>query len=143
MSPDTVDYIIENEVTPEKIREIFARAYYSTDIDDDGDVIVTAESIRVYLSINKTHKLIKFSTFYGLDEDAPRESKHALANRMNHRVIFCRFTIPEGDEDTLVADYFLHFGERVTPFDIVSSFRLFALIVPSTIRDCDDDNLIK
>lgn len=143
MPPETAEYIVENEVTPETIRDIFSRAFYSTDLDDDGDVVVIAEPTSVLISINKDNRLLKYSTYYRVDETAPLNSKLAFVNKMNDDMVFCRFSIPEDHEDTLVADYFLPFGESISSFQIVSSLRLFALVVVSAIRDCDDDDLVK
>ena len=143
MASETTEYIVESEVTPENIRELFSRAFYNTGLDDDGDVVVNAEPISVFISINTNNRLLKYSTYYRVDETAPLESKLAFVNKMNDDLVFCRFSIPEDHEDTLVADYFLPFGESISSFQIVSSLRLFALVVVSAIRDCDDDDLVK
>ena len=140
---ETTEYIVESEVTPENIRDLFSRAFYNTDLDDDGDVVVNAEPISVFISINRNNRLLKYSTYYRVDETAPLESKLAFVNKMNDDVVLCRFSIPEDHEDTLVADYFLPFGESIFSFQIVSTLRLFALVVVNAISDCDDDNLVK
>lgn len=143
MPAETPEYIVESEVTPEKIRELFSRAFYSTRLDDDGDVVVNAEPISVYVSINKGNRLLVYSAYYKVDETAPLESKLAFVNKMNDDVILCRFSIREDHEDRLVADYFLPFGENISSFQIVSALRLFASVVVNAIRDCDDDDLVK
>lgn len=143
MPSETAEYIVESEVTPENIRKLFTRAFYSTHLDDDGDVVVNAEPISVFVSINKDNRLFKYSTYYGVDETAPLESKHAFVNKMNDGVVFCRFSIPEDHEDTLVADYFLPFVESISSFQIVSSLRLFASVVVNAIHHYDDDDLVK
>ena len=143
MPSETPEYIVESEVTPENVRDLFSRAFYSTHVDDDGDVVVNAEPMSVFISINRDNKLLKYSTYYQVDENAPLESKHAFVNKMNDDVIFCRFSIPESHEDTLVTDYFLPFGESISSFQIVSALRLFASVVVNAIRDCDDDDLVK
>lgn len=143
MTSETAEYVAESHVTPKKIRELFTRAFYGTHLDEDGDILVNAEPISVYVSINEDDKLLRYAAYYRIDGTAPLEAKHAFVNRMNDAVVFCRFSIPENDQDTLVADYYLPFGEHVNAFQIVSSFRLFARIVPNAIRDCDDSDLIK
>lgn len=143
MASEITKHIVESEVTPENIRELFSRAFYNTDLDDDGDVVVNAEPISVFISINRNNRLLKYSTYYKVDETAPLESKLAFVNKMNDDVVLCRFSIPEDHEDTLVADYFLPFGESISSFQIVSALRLFALVVVNAISDCDDDDLVK
>lgn len=143
MPSDTPEYIVESEVTPENIRELFSRAFYSTHLDDDGDVVVNAEPISVFITISKNNRLLKYSTYYEIDETAPLEPKLAFVNKMNDHVVFSRFSIPEDHEDTLAADYFLPFGESISSFQIVSALRLFASVVVNAIRDCDDADLVK
>lgn len=143
MPSETPEYIVEGEVTPENIRDLFSRAFYSTHVDDDGDVVVNAEPISVFISINKDNKLLKYSTYYGVNKIAPLESKIAFVNKMNDDMVFCRFSIPKDHEDTLVADYFLSFGENISFFQIVSSLRLFASVVVNAIHHFDSDGLIE
>ena len=142
-NPNLSEHIAESKMSPKVIQTLFDRAYFSSSIDDDDDVLVEAEAISVYVSINRDNRLLKFTAAYKVDESAPVESKHALVNKMNDDVIFCRFAIPEHREDTLIADYFLPFGKSISSFNIVSALRLFALVVPNAIRDCDDNDLVK
>jgi hypothetical protein len=139
----TSEHITESEMSPRALQSLFDRALFNSSIDDDDDVLVETEAISVYVSINKDNRLLKYTAAYKVDETAPVESKHALVNKMNDDVIFCRFTIPEHHEDTLIADYFLPFGKSISSFNIVSALRLFALVVPNAIRDCDDNDLVK
>lgn len=143
MASEAAEYIVESEVTPKNVRELFARAFYSTQLDDDGDIFVRAEPTSVYVSVNRDNRLLRYAAHYRIDENASLESKHAFVNKLNDSVVFCRFSIPDVYEDTLVADYYLPFEEQITSFQIVSAFRLFTQIVPNAIRDCDDDDLVK
>lgn len=143
MPSETPEYIEENNVTPENIHRLFTRAFYSAHLDDDGDIVVNAEPVSVYISVNKDNKLLKYTAPFRVDEDAPLPQKHALVNKMNDDVILCRFSIPEEHEDMMLADYFLSFAESILSFQIVSTLRLFASVVSNAISDCDDDDLIK
>ena len=143
MTSETPEYIVESEVTPETIHRLFTRAFYSTHMDDDEDIIVNADPISVYISINKNTKLLKYTAPFRIDPDAPLALKHVLANKMNDDVILCRFSIPDDHDDMLVADYFLSFGESISSFQIVSTLRLFVSVVSNAIGNCDDNDLIK
>ena len=142
-NPKVSEHIAESKMSPKVIQALFDRAYFGSSIDDDDDVLVETEAISVYISINRDNRLLKYTAAYKVDESAPVESKHALVNKMNDDVIFCRFAIPEHREDTLIVDYFLPFGKSISSFNIVSALRLFALVVPNAIRDCDDNDLVK
>ena len=136
------EVIAEAEVTPENIRNLFKRAFYSASLDADGDVRVETDGPSVYVSVRDNTKLLRYVTVYGVKETAPLELKLAFANKMNDDVILCRFTIPEHDCGALYVDYYLPYGEGIFAFQIVSALRWFARVVPSAIRDCDDNNLV-
>ena len=140
---EAAEVIAENDVTPENIRTLFKRAFYSASLDDDGDVCVDTDGLRVHVTVMDNTKLLRYVTVYGIKDTAPLESKHAFVNKMNDDVILCRFSIPEHDHDALYADYFLPFGEGVLAFQIVSALRWFARVVSSAIRDCDENNLVR
>ena len=137
------EIIAENIVTPETIRDIFRRAYFSTTLDDDGDVRVETDDPIVFVSINANNKLLKYTTVYAFRETTSMEPKLAFVNRMNDELIFCRFSVPEDEPDLLMADYYLPFGEGVPAFQIVSALRLFARVVPRAIHDCDENDIVR
>ena len=140
---DAPEIIAEDIVTPDTIRNIFRRAFFSTTLDDDGDVRVETDDPVVFVSINVNNKLLKFTTVYGFKETASLESKLAFVNKMNEDVIFCRFSVPEDTSTLLVADYYLPFGEGIPAFQIVSALRLFARVVSRAIYDCDDNDIVR
>lgn len=135
MTSESAEYIVESDVTPMRLCELFAKASYRTRLDDDGDIFVQAEPISVYVSINEDNKLIRYTAYCRIDESTSLGSKHAFVNKMNDKVVFCRFSVPDTYDDTVVADYYLPFGERVSSLQVISSLRLFAHIVPSAIHD--------
>ena len=131
------------DVTPQTLCELFARASYSTRLDDDGDVFVNAESISVYVSINEDNKVIRYTAYCKIDESMSLESKHAFVNKMNDNFVFCRFSVPDKYSDTLVVDYYLSFGERINSFQVVSSLGLFARICSKCCFMIFDGALVK
>ena len=139
---ENIELIAEDQVAPGTIRDLFRRAFFSTSLDDDGDVRVETDDPTVFVSINADNKLVKYTTVYGLKNSASLESKHAFVNKMNDDVIFCRFSVPEEAPNILMVDYYLPYGEGVLAFQIVRSLRLFARVVPRAIYDCDDNDIV-
>ena len=140
---EAAEIIAEQEVTPENIRTLFRRAFYSASVDEDGDVCIDTDGPRVFITVKENIKMLRYMTVYGVKESAPLELKNAFANRMNDDVILCRFSISGHDHDSLYADYYLPFGEGVLAFQIVSALRWFARVVPIAIRDADESNLVE
>lgn len=134
--------IEENEVTTETLVDLFEQAFYKTSVDSDGDVLVNVDAYNVFVILDKDRKLLKYMALHEVKESAPPESKLALINRLNDEYIFCRFSIHGQNPDQLIVDYFLSFEKGVTGYQIIRSLRLFARLVPASINDCDEDNLV-
>jgi len=64
-------------------------------------------------------------------------------NRVNDAIIFARFSLPEGHEDVLVADYYLPFVQGAPAHQIVNTLRLFSKIFPAAIQRCDEGELLE
>jgi len=137
----TAEILAENEVTTPTLDELFKQAFFQTTVDSDGDLIVQSDGPRVIVTVDEQKKLVKFMAVYGLKEAAALEHKLALVNRMNDEIIYVRFSVPR--DDILVADYFLLFQEGIPAFQLVSSLRLFARVVPAAIRACDQQDLVE
>ncbi len=139
----TAEIIAEHEFTVDKLETLFKRAFFSTSIDSDGDVVVQTDGPRVCVIIKKDKKLLKFMSIYGVKTHARLEAKHALANKLNDDYIFARFSIPDSRSDVLVADYYLPFEGGIPEFQVVAVVRLFSRVVPGAIRACDTNDLVE
>jgi len=138
-----IEVLSENEVTKENLASLFKRAFMSSSFDEDGDLVVQTDGPRVFVTVDEDKKLLNYMAIYGVKESSPLELKHALTNKMNDKIIFGRFSIPERRPDILIADYFLPYEEGIPTFQIISAIRLFAKVVPGAIRACDDNDLIE
>lgn len=130
----------EEEVTQEKLEDLFKQAFMSTTIDRDGDLVVESEQVNTFVHVIKGNNLIKYAAYFAIDESYPEKDKYELANRMNRQIVFCRFSV---EKKALVCDYFLPYEEGISKFQIISSIRLFGKIIPSAIKSCDDIGLVK
>ena len=87
--------------------------------------------------------LLRYVTVFAVKESASTESKFAFVNQLNDDYILCRFSIHGHQPDMLIADYYLPFDKGVTPFQIVTSLRLFARVAPDAIRGNNENDLIE
>jgi hypothetical protein len=140
---ETFDVLTESEVTSENIASLFKRAFMSCSIDEDGDLKVQVDDLRVILSIHDGQKLLKMMAIFGVNESSPLELKHAFVNKMNDVYILTRFSIPEQRSDVLMADYFMPYEGGISTHQLVSTTRTFARIARSAIRDCDEHDLVE
>lgn len=134
--------IEENEVTTDILVDLFEQAFYETSVDSDGDVLVNVDTYKVFVILDQDRKLLKYMALHAVKESASPESKLALVNKLNDEYIFCRFSIHGQNSNQLIADYFLSYEKGVTGYQIIRSLRLFGRLVPASIRDCDEDDLV-
>jgi len=136
-----VQWISANEISLQQILGVFQNAYLEAEIDGDGDLCVRTENgIKILISINEANALLHFVAIYGLSEDASEAQKLAFVNRLNDEIILVRFSV--ANENTLVADYYLPYGQGVSPFHIVTVVRLMNRIIPPTFSKYDEDDVL-
>lgn len=134
-----IEVLAEQEVTIPNLVQIFKRAFMSTSIDKDGDLIVQHEGVRIIVGIDKEKKLLTFMILLRLNPSASELSALTLVNKLN-RMIFVRFYVPS--PETMAADYTLLIEEGVPTFQVVASLRLFVRIVLGAVRTLDAENIV-
>lgn len=139
--PD-IEIIDDEDLSLEKLKDVLDRAFINTSIDRDGDLIAEVNNLNTYVDLYEDKKIIKFMMLLGIDERRTPEEKRAFVNKLNDKVIFTRFAIPEHRNDVLVADYFLPYEKGITGFQIVSSLRLFGKVIPNAINAHDDTEMV-
>ncbi|ADV64153.1 signal transduction inhibitor [Isosphaera pallida ATCC 43644] len=134
--------VAESEVDAFLLQKFFRAAFLKTEIDDDGDLRVYSDfGCRVYLNVDPDRKLVRFTSVYGLREDASEEDKLRLVNTLNDKVILARFSMPQSD--ALMADYYLLYEEGLIPYQVVHTFRQFARVVVQSLREYDVEDLVE
>lgn len=139
---EEIEVLSESDVTRGKLRGLFKAAYLKTELDDDGDLVVTTDvGVKVIVTIDEERKFLKYLAIYGLKEDAPDTDKHEFVNKINDAVIMVRFSVPRAD--VLVGDYFLSFEEGITGYQIVNAARMIGRIVVQAIDEYDENDLVE
>jgi len=135
------DLISVNEMSNERLYELFKAAYMKPEYDSDGDVRIKGpSSFHQIVNIDADKQLIKFIAMFGLKEDRSHHEKLEFINKLNDGVVFSRFSMPR--EDVLLADYFLAYEEGIMPLQILSSMKWFDKATIGAIRQYDESDLV-
>jgi len=122
--------IAENEVSLERLQQIFEASFFGSKTDGET-LTVQMEGARFLLHLDETNKMIVCAAIYGLRKYAPCEEKNALVNTLNRSLIFVRFIIH--DETTFVAQYALPHTQGLLPFHLVNTLRLMQRVLTQSV----------
>ena len=136
----STEIFTETEVTIENVNKIFKRAFFSTSLDSDGDLLVQSDGPRVIVKIDSEKKHLCFMTLLRIKESAPEITKLSLVNDLNNKTVLARFSVPR--PHLIAADYTLPFEEGIPTFQIVSTLRLFSRVIANTVHVCDEHDIV-
>lgn len=137
------DFLDEDEVSGTSIAQTFRRAYLKTELDSEGDVRISADTITVIASLDRDNKLIRFWSMMAIRDNTDDSDILEFVNRVNQRVIFVRFWKPADTSKLVVADYHLPYENGLPRFQVVAAFRLLARVVPAAVQALDNDDIIQ
>lgn len=138
----TAILIPREEMTAEKLLEIFRNAYMDAGIDAEGDLHIEIEGRKMWVKSLRGQSLMTVSVGYGLKPGTSRSSALELANRINDNLVFIRACIPSGfSSPSLWLDHFIDITGGVTGQEVVDEVRRFRRLI-SSISDEDTDNLL-
>ncbi|MBN2310795.1 MAG: YbjN domain-containing protein [Candidatus Hydrogenedentes bacterium] len=132
--------IPEEELTVERVKELFEAAFIKCEIDSDGDLKIEDGGLITFVRIEKEKTLLSFFSLWAMKEDAPELQKLQLINSFNDDLIIVRFSLRNAT--TLWCDYQLSFQDGMMPNQIVQSYRLFFKVVVGAVGTRDPENLI-
>lgn len=136
------EMLSEDEITPENLVSVFRRALMSASIDDEGELYVQMNEMRIYIFVKEKAKMLRYMAAFGVKESDPFELNLALVNEMNNNIAFGRFAIPDFQRDMLIADYHLPYEQGVPRFQVISTLTLFKEVVLAAIGACIDNGLV-
>jgi len=120
------------------------RGTFEVQEDDDGDIVVsTATNNHIYVNILKKLDLIRLSAFFSINQDIDKEKILEFTNKLNHKIVFSRFSCPELDSTTLLSEYFFSYKAGVSPHDVINALMLFEQVTWAALQQYDDANFIK
>jgi hypothetical protein len=128
-------FFTETEVQPDNLLKLFKEAYLKVTTDSDGDLKIETDVGVSFLRVMEDRKLLKYTSMYGFKTVATEDDKLSFLNTLNHKVIFCRFSMPK--PEVLMVEYFLSYEEGISAYQIIRSFRLFERITVAAIGQFD------
>ncbi|MBN1826217.1 MAG: YbjN domain-containing protein [Candidatus Eisenbacteria bacterium] len=130
----------EEEVTLDKIKTFFDAAFLKAEFDSDGDLKIDDEGLISYIKIDAEKKLITYFSPWAMKASIPDLKKLEFINDLNDGLVLARFCMPRST--TLWCDYQLLYDGGITPYTIISNYRLFAKVVKGAIITKDTDNIV-
>jgi hypothetical protein len=119
--------IPEDEVSVERLDDLFRRAFFKTKIDEDGDLYITAGlEFPIWIRVDAERKLITFFTYMRRDPDAYPPFTEALANHLNTTVTLPSFYVVASEPDKLYATYHASYEDGIMESHVVGMARFFA-----------------
>jgi hypothetical protein len=138
----TAGLIPTEELTKEKVLEIFRNAYMDASIDADGDLLVTVDGIVIAPVVDTARRLLMVKSIFTLRPGTTRTQVLDLSNRINDELIFVRACCPAAlPELVLWVDHFIDTNAGVTGGEIVDEVRRFRLVI-SSIPERDADGIL-
>ena len=129
--------IKKEELTVERLFEIFQAAYMKPEIDDDKDLMVSGRTgITHFVQVREWQGIINMFSIFGFTENLDTDKKLEAVNKLNYGKVMVRFSV-NGRGD-LFADYHLLTEEGVTPFQILNCFTWFDRVIAGSIDDVKD-----
>ena len=138
----SMETIPEDEVTIESLRSLLDKAFYPSEVDDDGDIEVTIRGRRIYLDLRSSAQFIGYSAYFEVKEHVPLTERHALVNRLNDSMVMVRFSIGEQNPRFLLADYHLSFEGGIAMFQVIATLRAFEQVVAIAISTMDEEDIV-
>jgi hypothetical protein len=137
-------FLNENEITKEKIIEIFNSAFYDVKLTDKGSILIedTLET-NILVSNKEQGGYLRFWVYSTINKDKDELQKLRFVNKANSERILVRFNID--DDGDLSCDYYLYYKGGLTAQQIITTYRKFVAIVMSIVddEDLDPDCVIK
>jgi hypothetical protein len=134
------ELVTPDNVSIEVVRDIYEAAFMEVALDEERKVLTIREEIlaRVHLSDSKDR--LQLYAGYGIKEDAQRIDRLELVNRINDKYALVRAAID--DDGDLYFDYTVLLKGGVTKKAIVQATRVFLMLVPKAVNECDEDGIV-
>lgn len=124
-----------SQLSDDVLKSIFDAAFIDTELDEEGDLIVSDE-IKIWVQGLPEKDCFQFTTFFGIDEEYPREKLLEACNAFNESYLGLKASIMEGNK-TMVFNYALLMkgGGVIEAKEIVRLFKYFQNVVAASLDD--------
>ncbi len=134
------DLVSPDSVTIEDIRDVYEQAYLDAVLDEDKRQIRLREEVLARVFLSESRERLQLVAYYGIKDDAQRVDRLELVNRINENYVLIRAGID--DDGDLWFDYCVLLKGGVTKKAIVQATRVFLMLVPRAVNECDEDGIV-
>ena len=134
------ELVTPDNVSIELVREIFEQAYMDATLDEDKKQIRLREEVLARVFLSESKERLQVVAYYGIKEDAQRADRLELVNRINENYVLIRAGID--DDGDLWFDYCVLLKGGATKKAIVQAVRVFLMLVPKAVNECDEDEIV-
>jgi hypothetical protein len=127
------DLLSDVDITLASIEGLFKSAFFRTDHDKDGDLVVRDEGVNTFVKVNAERKTITLFSLWGLKEAAPEVDKLKFANKLNDSMVLVRFAV--SNPTTLWCDYQFMYEGGIAPFQLINTYKRFVSVCRGAQRE--------
>jgi hypothetical protein len=136
------ELIGKEELTGQKMMEIYTAAYMDPHIDADGDVTIVLDGIKILVTVDTPRSVLRLVALFGVKAGVNRQQVLELANRINDGLIMLRASYPAAlPLPSLMIDHYLVTEAGLSGLEIVDETRRFRTVVAS-IPPLDLENIL-
>lgn len=134
------DLVTPDNVSIELIRDVYEQAFLDAVMDDEKKQIRLREEVLARAFLSESKERLQLMAYYGIKDEAQRLDRLELVNRINENYVLVRAGID--DDGDLWFDYCLLLKGGVTKKAIVQATRVFLMLVPRAVNECDEDGIV-
>jgi hypothetical protein len=134
------ELVTPENVSIEMIQEIYEAAMMDASLDEEKKQIRIKEEVVAKAFLSESKERLQLVAYYGIKEDAQRIDRLELVNRINENYVFIRAGID--DDGDLWFDYTILLKGGLTKKAIVQATRVFLMLVPRAVNECDEDGIV-
>ena len=136
----SVELVTPDNVSIELIRDVYEAAYMEVTLDEEKKQLRIREEVLARAFLSESKERLQLVAYYGIKDDAQRIDRLELVNRVNENYVLIRAGIDEDGD--LWFDYTILLKGGVTKKAIVQATRVFLMLVPRAVNECDEDGIV-
>lgn len=136
----SAEMVTPENVTIEMVRDIYEAAFMEATLDEEKKQIRIKEEVLARAFLSESKERLQIVAYYGVKDDAQRIDRLELVNRINEQYVLIRAGID--DDGDLWFDYCVLLKGGITKKAIVQATRVFLMLVPKAVNECDEDGIV-
>ena len=134
------ELITPDNASIELIKDVYEAAFMDVALDDEKKQLRIREEVLARCFLSESKERLQLVAYYGIKDDAQRIDRLELANRINENYVLVRAGID--DDGDLWFDYTILLKGGATRKALVQATRVFLMLVPKAVNDCDEDGIV-